>query len=244
MILKGIFLIILIIVFALVIFISFVMIFVRWKNKKSCLNWLAAFVFFIVLESATIIFGIAKAAPVAIDKSEKAAYTLWDKTALIISELFYSVSSDNRPIENVEWLKEYSPKDSVIPDTYWTYFGFRDFYRFPLVYPYSLHCIDTTEYGILSDETGIENISANPNDSKSLLSDIMSFSFDKNIMIGKRQSHSAFQPNEPEKYFIFHFATKNIEMFEDEESMRTKVKQLDFKGEQKLMTIQEYNKKF
>jgi hypothetical protein len=39
-----------------------------------------------------------------------------------------------------------------IPWNYYHYFGFRDWWRFPLVYPYSIHCIDMLDRGWIENE--------------------------------------------------------------------------------------------
>jgi hypothetical protein len=73
----------------------------------------------------------------------------FDPRALLIS--------DDHPNPQVELLKSYVPAETlptVNPD-YFTYFGFRDWWRWPLVYPYSIHAIDTVDHGRLLDESEV-----------------------------------------------------------------------------------------
>ncbi len=68
----------------------------------------------------------------------------------------YTIDEDH-PNPQVELLKSYVPAERLptINPGYYTYFGFRDLWRFPLVYPYSIQTIDTVNYGRFLDESEV-----------------------------------------------------------------------------------------
>src|SRR5215831_12698124 len=59
-------------------------------------------------------------------------------------------------------LRSYEHKTfkGVVPEEFYTYYGAWDWWRFPLVYPYSIGCIDVTEYGKVYSDKGKTNLAA------------------------------------------------------------------------------------
>jgi len=123
-----------------------------------------------------------------------------------------------------------------IPNDFYTYTGFRDWWRWPLVYPYSIHTIDIKySEGILYDESAQDNIK-DPNNggySFSELSGIDEFNFDCNFLLIKSRS----------KYYLFSFYTNEIEEFREESELLNAAEQVGYNAEKQLMTIEEYDKK-
>ena len=100
------------------------------------------------------------------------------------------------------------------PDFY-TYEGFRDFYRFPLVYPYHITMIDTYDRGWLEEYIGgdIEN---NSRSSNSILSDISAIIRQDDRLIFKLGKAD----KEGNLYGIFDYRSGEVRRFKDADSLR------------------------
>ena len=100
------------------------------------------------------------------------------------------------------------------PDFY-SYEGFRDFYRFPLVYPYHITMIDTYGRGWLEEYIGgdIENSSESSN---SILSDISAIIREDDRLIFKLEKPD----REGNLYGIFDYRSGEVLRFKDADSLR------------------------
>lgn len=124
--------------------------------------------------------------------------------------------------------------DSINPDFY-TYFGYRDWWRAPLVYPYSIHAIDGLENGFLVDESAITDYETDSvNDAVELISDIQSFAFDNNYLL----------MDTGDGFILFKFKTGTSLSFETKEELMDEAGNLQLKGNLEFMTLEEYNALF
>ena len=103
------------------------------------------------------------------------------------------------------------------PDFY-SYEGFRDFYRFPLVYPYHITMIDTYGRGWLEEYIGgdIENSSESSN---SILSDISAIIREDDRLIFKLEKPD----REGNLYGIFDYRSGEVLRFKDADSLRSEL---------------------
>src|SRR5262245_52027323 len=72
-----------------------------------------------------------------------------------------AAANAQRRAEHIAKLKSHVPANvlKTVDPEFYTYSGFRDWWRFPLVYPYSVKCIDTLDSGHLSQHDGKSEIS-------------------------------------------------------------------------------------
>jgi hypothetical protein len=151
-----------------------------------------------------------------------------------------TVRTDTTPL--VKFLKSYEPKSykGRIPQQFYTNRGSFDWWRFPLIYPYSIGCIDVTEYGaIYSDEgrTNYEGGSRYP-----LTSCFDKLILDKNYLVGTRfkDPFSNDTTNYSEQYYIFSFhdgTTKNVI---GKQNLEKELRDIKFSGDTTFMKIKEY----
>jgi hypothetical protein len=135
----------------------------------------------------------------------------------------------------VQLLKSYVPKetlDGVDPEFY-TYFGFRDWWRYPLVYPYSIHAIDSLDNGYLTNERAVMDFETTAG-AVDLFDGIQTFTFDKNYLLVDRG----------DDFILFEFATGTSSPFETKQELIDEAKRLQFAGEFKFITLQEYDALF
>lgn len=201
---------------------------IRWKKSSSRNTGCGfAFLFFIL---ATIC-GVASVVKfIEFAKENKPDSDALEKS---LDNFTNFVSGKYADSPFMDSLKSMQPENIEIPTTYFTYPGFRDYYRMPVIYPYSISTIDNLIYGTLNDESGIKFIAKDANRSKPLLGNILEFSFDKNTMIGKTGNDSL-------PYFIFHFKNGKTERFQHENNLKTSASHLGFDTIKPMTTVREY----
>ena len=148
--------------------------------------------------------------------------------------------SDSIHSKQIQYLKLIEPEESKgkIPDQFYSYLGFRDYFRMPLRYPFSIHCIDQTENGSLYNEENVERFDASDNGEKSVNIDgIIAFSFDAHILLARQLYDSE---SKTEKYIIYFFDTGNTEEFNTSDKMNVRARELNFNGNSKLVSCKDY----
>lgn len=139
-------------------------------------------------------------------------------------------------------LKSYEPKQykGKIPSGFYTYHGFRDWWRFPLVYPYSICCINEIRYGNITSDKGKVNFEAGS--TGPVLTDYFDeFIFDKNIFVGKKIKKDTNKYDE--EYFMFQFSNGTNTKILGRRSLNKKLKKMRFAGDTSFITIREYSKR-
>lgn len=141
-------------------------------------------------------------------------------------------------------LKSYEPKayKGKVPNDFYSYYGIYDFWRYPLVYPYSIVCIDVTDYGsIVSDKDktdfraggGIEPLTGY----------FDRFILDRNIFVGSRCKYPFDKDtiSYVERYFILSFSDGRQTDVAGKKNLVKKLKELNFTGDTTFLTIRDYS---
>jgi hypothetical protein len=140
--------------------------------------------------------------------------------------------------QRVDRLKSYidpSVRDKVA-DKFFTEEGFRDWWRFPLVYPYSITCIDDLEDGSLGRDgdlpdgwTEIDSIG-----------EITHLTFDGKYLLVRAIARTE-PPPDPDTdyvYCLYEFRTGKHEQFKIREELFEAAKKRGFTGEFVLITVE------
>ncbi len=191
---------------------------IKWNNKKNRdTGCLIAILFFILalLSGGYLIY--------------KGVNTVMNKAPevrdLALEAIAESMTTSYPETPYMDSLRAMQPSDSIIPEKFFTYGGFIDNYRIPLIYPYSIVMIDNVNSkGSLNDESGIEDIASEVNSSECILSGIISFAFDKNYFLAKTETASTKET----VYILFNFNTKQKETFDDQIDLLQKAKEMGF----------------
>ncbi|RTQ46243.1 hypothetical protein EJV47_22195 [Hymenobacter gummosus] len=140
-------------------------------------------------------------------------------------------------------VKSYEPPayKGKVPQPYYTDRGAFDYWRYPLVYPYAIHCVDTNDYGSVCSEKGKVNYDEGGN-YQLLTAYFDKFTFDAHHLVARRcktpfDSDTADVANH---YFIFSFADGKSKDVRGLDSLRQELKHLGFRGDTALMTIRQY----
>ena len=144
----------------------------------------------------------------------------------------------------VRILKLYEPKqyNGKAPDAFYNDYGYYDWWRFPLVYPYSIYCIDVLDGGQVANDSG--KTSFENGGLVNTISDYFDrFTFDANYFIGI----SAAAPgsnNSAGEYFMISFQSGKTEKFKDREAMMKKLDEIGFTGSREFISVRNYSGRF
>lgn len=222
MIAKGLVFLVLTIILGLITLSSFIGIIIKWKDRKVRNICIATTILCFIL---TILSGLYLTIKTV---------TIGGKT------LIDEVSAMNVPFEKNEYeryslldtIKSYQPDSINVPISYYTYYGVRDYYRMPLVYPYSLNCIDVLEKAYITYEG-----ERNPNNSKQILHDIDSIVFDRNILAARLAEGMT---DDSTKYILLHFRSGMIENLNNKNELKQRMNELKFDSSKKMVSIEQY----
>lgn len=233
MIVKGFLFILLILLSAAFMMVSFIISLVKYSaNKKGAGQWLIGF-FIAIMVLLSSIFLLTRG---VINKTnefkENIAKMSIDQIGILDPQGgLYQLNEDSiLQSAQVSKLIAMEPLEFVnhVPTQFYTYLGFRDYYRLPLRYPYSLHCIDSLGNAELYNEQNVTQFDVNDNGELFCdLSKINSFCFNRNFLIGTRIKSQGEKAST--MYFIYDFASKEMREFKTEKGLRNYAKSKGFK---------------
>ncbi len=214
-----------------------------FANKKSGkYTWLTGFlVCFIGLVFCIFIF-VRK----AVHKVENFATNLNEQMTGSLKNysdsMSYSATTNLKSNEHIKILKSYHVDSTAVPDQFYYYPGFERYYRFPLRYPFSIHCNLFKDNGELFNEANVKRFDENDNGERSVAIDkISKIAIDKNYLLIDQKITSTRSPDFIHHYLLFSFETEKTEEVNSENELIKLAKQKGYTGSGKLITINEYS---
>jgi hypothetical protein len=120
---------------------------------------------------------------------------------------------------------------------FYTHPGDFDWFRFPLVYPYAIRCIDGPTAGSLTKHDGKSKIADAREDAVQGMGGLTAFNFDARFLVG----HMGNKENDP-KWVLFEFATGKIDSYPDKEELAAAAKARGYTGDMELASVEaQYN---
>lgn len=181
---------------------------------------------------------LSTAAYTGIDFTNKAYHKI--KTTVTALKNFPEIVGTDQSKDTSDYLrtlKSYEPLKykGKVPEGYYTYYGFRDWWRFPVVYPYSLTCIDVLDYGALVNEINTTDF-----EKGGIVSPVTpqfnKLIFDRNYFAGWIKSdHRDTIP--AEKYFIFNFQNGKMDTLQTHDALNKKLDEINFTGDRVFISI-------
>lgn len=143
--------------------------------------------------------------------------------------------------EQVQKLIQMEPEESrsSIPDRFYTYLGFRDYYRLPIKYPFALHCMDSLGNAELFDEKDVVQFDVNNNGELSTnVQNIQLFAFNEDAIIGTRR----FNMNDKMEtsYFYYDLSNRSVKEFKTMKELMKVAAIKGFKNDVQFYTCKEY----
>lgn len=212
-------------------------------SKRGKFGWLAGFISSLAVLLVTVFFITvhtkSKTEEFADDIKNAAYNNIISNIDTVSFKDYNFADSLNSP--QIKWLKQIQPAEYTgkVHDQFYNYLGFRDYYRLPLRYPFSLHCVEAPEKGWLFNELNVTKFDESDNgeiDCK--ITDIESFVFDEKFLIGKSSAING--DVKKEFYFIYHFSNGKTEKFNYSDEVKKRAREVGFRGELKLMSCREY----
>jgi len=155
------------------------------------------------------------------------------------------VANHNSP--QIKLLKNYLPKSfsGNESEEFYTYLGFKDYYRYPLRYPYSIHCMYDQNNGELYNESNVNRFDENDNgEVYAGLSEINKIAFDQNYLLVEQNVSSTRTDKTINHYILYDLTTEK----EEETTSLTKLLQLakskGYTGPDDLISLEEYGRLF
>jgi hypothetical protein len=144
-------------------------------------------------------------------------------------------AAEDRRRERIERLKGYVAPDvlETVPPAFFTYGGFRDWWRIPLVYPYAIHCVDGLEQGSLRRHDGRTPIEDGSGEKAVLDAPVTNFSFDGRFLLIRSRRANATQ------YILFEFATGTSRTFAGRDALIAEAARRGYAGDRDLLTVAE-----
>jgi hypothetical protein len=207
------------------------------EKSKRILSRKLAFVLALLFLAITI-YGSYEITRKAFTKIRTTVTTLKNFPQTVESSQYRDTTDYVRILKSYEPLK-YKGK---VPDDYYTFYGFRDWWRFPVVYPYSVNCIDVLDKGGLVNDSGKTNFENGG--SVTVISPYFnSFMFDKNYFIGQKITEAGKDESAGD-YFVLFFQSGKIENVRNKVELYKKLDVLGFQGSREFISTRTYSERF
>jgi hypothetical protein len=208
------------------------------SSGKHKFTWLIIFICSLLGLFTSVYFAAARTAKSAQNFVNRLAspYDFNDSLAYQYLNLADSTNS-----KQVQYLKLIEPREfnGEVPAQFYHYLGYRDYYRLPLRYPFSLHCEGTLDNASLFNENDVSCFGVNDNGEEDLkLNGITHFKFDSNILLAKVNKRD-LETNE-DYYVIYHFSGGQTEQFKTLEEAEARARELNVPVPVKLFSCKEY----
>jgi hypothetical protein len=142
-------------------------------------------------------------------------------------------------------LKSYLPSSGNEPEEFYTYLGFKDYYRCPLRYPYSIHCMYAYENGELFNEANVERFDENDNGELfSGIDHISKIAFDNKYLLIEQSLTSTRTDKIIYHYLLYNFDTEKKEEVQSLNKLLDLAKRNGYSGADTLMSLEQYAKLF
>ncbi|MCD6020227.1 MAG: hypothetical protein K0S53_3348 [Bacteroidetes bacterium] len=220
------------------------------NNKPAKFLWLTVFLTSLVGLIVCIFIVVRKAVHAVEDFAENTAEqfdTYADSLAGHLKTSSIERHEINPSSPQIKILKSYLPANILNnePEAFYTYAGFKDYYRYPLRYPFSIHCMYSTTGGELYNEVNVTRFDENDNgEMYSGISNISKIAFDKNFLLIEQEVSSTRTDKIINHYILFNFETEKKEEAPSLSKLLQLAKEKGYGGPDSLITLEQYHSLF
>jgi hypothetical protein len=179
-----------------------------------------------------------------VDKAKRVARKIESsiRSGLDSSAAYHNYNfADTVSSEQIRSLKKMEPREAKgkVPSKFYHYLGFRDYYRLPLVYPYSIHCMESPSKGDLYNERNVLKFDENDNGEEDCrLYNIVEFAFNSKMLLVCTETED--KKVKKEKFALYDFETGKKMEFEKKEEMLNEAKKLGYAEKPEFYTPENY----
>jgi hypothetical protein len=217
------------------------------NNKQNKYVWLTTFLCGLIGLAVCIFMFVRKAVNTVQNMTEN-AFGQFQKYGDSLANI---ESIDTHQANNISaqitLLKSYLPENSSgnEPEQFYTYLGFKDYYRYPLRYPYSIHCMGSQDNGELFNENNVSRFDENDNgEIYAGLNTISKIAFDKTYLLVEQVTTSTRTDKMINHYVLYNLDTQHKEETTSLTKLIVLAKEKGYKGPDTLMTMEEYGRLF
>lgn len=247
MIFKSLLFVILIALSGILLLVSLIFLIIRLsENHPKKWNWLYTSLIAFAILVASIFFFVRKVVNTAKEFGETMSKQMEESFGAmdsLSSDFHYQLLDSSKMNTTIKQLKVFEEKNESekAPDDFYVYLGFRDYYRMPLTFPYSLHCIDVLETASLFNEKYVVDYNTSDNGEIDChLNGITAFAFDNGILIAKQSTE-----DKTEKFIIYDFKTEKASDFgSQKEAFSIAKKKFNYSGADTLINVMDYHRLF
>lgn len=217
------------------------------NNKQSKYIWLTTFLCSVVGLVLSIFMFVRKAVNTVQNFTENAIGQIenfGDSLSKIESIDTHQASATS---SQILLLKSYLPENTSGNESeqFYTYLGFKDYYRYPLRYPYSIHCMYTKDNGELYNESNVGRFDENDNgEIYAGLSNINKIAFDKSYLLVEQAITSTRTDKIINHYILYSLDTEKKEETTSLSKLLQLAKEKGYTGPDTLMTLEQYHRLF
>lgn len=220
------------------------------NNKPAKFLWLTVFLSSLV-GLIICIFIVVRKVVNAVEHFAENTAEHFDAYADSMSGHMESSMNDKHEINpssaQINILKSYLPANILNNELeeFYTYSGFKDYYRFPLRYPFSIHSMFSKTNGELYNEVNVTRFDENDNgENFSGISNINKIAFDKNFLLIEQEVSSTRTDKIINHYILFNFETEKKEEVPNFQKLLQVAKEKGYTGPDSLMTLGQYYQLF
>lgn len=217
------------------------------NNKQGKYIWLSTFFCSVIGLVVCVTLFVKKAVNTVHNLTENAV-TQFENFGDSLSKIeSIDTHQANGTSSQINLLKSYLPEQvsGSEPEQFYTYLGFRDYYRYPLRYPYSIHCLDLQENGELYNEANVSRFDENDNgEVYAGISNINKIAFDKTYLLLEQSISSTRTDKIINRYILYNLDTEKKEETTSLTKLLQLAKEKGYKGSDTLMTLREYGRLF
>lgn len=150
---------------------------------------------------------------------------------------------DSTTTPAMKYIREESDKKaSFIHPNYFIYFGTSQEPRYPLIYPYAIHCWDSGDFGTLVNEEKVVDIRMHPGKEENVVFNIHRFAFDDKYILLKTCTVQG--DTSSAVFMLYDMDKKTSDTFDTQDQLMKAAKKAGYSGDQALISLWEYDKKF
>ncbi|MBC7694026.1 MAG: hypothetical protein H7141_01125 [Burkholderiales bacterium] len=216
------------------------------NNKPAKFIWLTVFLCSLI-GLIFCIFMVVRKAVNAVENFTENTISQMDSFSDSLKDNSINRHIINTSSAQVQLLKSYLPATILNnePEEFYTYSGFKDYYRFPLRYPFSIHCMNTKDNGELYNEVNVVRFDENDNaEIYSGISNINQIAFDKNFLLIEQALTSTRTDKIINHYILFNYETEKKEEATSLSKLLQLAKEKGYTGPDTLMTLVQYHQLF
>ena len=215
------------------------------NNRSSKYGWLSAFLICLAALIVCVFIFVQKAVHKVEGFTKNLTDQMKDSMGHYSDSLSVIVQPDLSSNEQVKLLKSYSANFTSVPEQFYNYLGFETYYRFPLTYPYSIHCNLFKDAGELYNEVNVKRFDENDNGERKLsINNIDRIAFDANYLLIDQKIKSTRSSDFIHHYILFDLKTEKTEEANSEKELVKLARQKNYKGSDTLITLEQYDELF